>query len=154
MKADRGIIRRVRHNEIERLSALIRNTLLISNSLDYDMKVIQHLSRQYSSHSVRDMAMRRKMYVHLTDNVIDGTVSLKGDTIYAFFVAPDRQGRGIGSRLLSFIEIVAKSKGVRTLKVDASVTARDFYKDWGYKIVFKENNDTYGTVFSMEKNLN
>ena len=109
MKTDRGIIRRVRYDEIEQLSALIRNTLLISNSLDYDMKVIQNLSQQYSTGNVRDMAMKRKMYVHLTDEVINGTVSLKGDTIYAFFVAPDRQGSGIGSRLLLFVEKVAKA---------------------------------------------
>ena len=153
MKTNRGTIRRVRYDEIGQLGALIRNTLLISNSLDYDMKVIQNLSRQYSTHNVRDMAMRRRMYVHLTDEVIDGTVSLKGDMIYAFFVAPDRQKRGIGSRLIAFIEKAAKSFGVRTLKVDASTTARAFYRNRDYKTVGKETNDSYGIVYTMEKEL-
>ena len=74
----------MRYDDIDRLGALIRNTLLISNSLDYDMTVIQNLSRQYSTRNVREMAMRRRMYVHLSNGVVDGTVSVKGDTIYAF----------------------------------------------------------------------
>jgi N-acetylglutamate synthase-like GNAT family acetyltransferase len=154
VKTNRGTIRRVRSDEIGQLSALIRNTLLISNSLDYDMKVIQNLSRQYSTPNVRDMAMRRRMYVHLTDEVIDGTVSLKGDTIYAFFVAPDRQGKGIGSRLIAFIEKVAKSFGARTLKVDASTTARKFYTNREYKTIGNDKNNSYGIVYTMEKELN
>ncbi len=144
----------MRYDEIDRLGALIRNTLLISNSLDYDMNVIQTLSGQYSARNVRDMAMRRRMYVHLTDEVIDGTVSLKGDTIYAFFVAPDRQGKGIGSRLLLFAEKMAKSSGARSLKVDASVTAKEFYGNRDYKTIGKEKSNTHGIIYTMEKELN
>ena len=49
VKTGQECIRRVKSDEIERLSALIKNTLLISNSVDYDMRVIQNLSRSYSS---------------------------------------------------------------------------------------------------------
>jgi putative acetyltransferase len=153
VKTDKGTIRKVRFDEIERLSAMIRNTLLISNSLDYDINVIRNLSRQYSSRNVHEMAMRRNMYVHLTDDVIDGTVSLKGDTIFAFFVAPDKQGSGIGSRLLEFVEDLAKASGVGTIKVEASVTAKDFYLERDYRIVAKEKNAAYGAVYSMKKEL-
>ena len=153
MKTDRGLIRRVRYDEIERIGALIRNTLLISNSLDYDMSVIQNLSRQYTAGNVRDMAMRRKMFVHLTDDVADGTVSLKEDTIYAFFVAPDRQRNGIGTRLLLFVEKLVKESGMRVIKVDASITAKGFYAKNGYKTTAKEKNNSYGLVYTMEKKL-
>ena len=153
MKADRGMIRRARYSEIEQLSSLIRNTLLISNSLDYDMEVIRNLSRQYSIGYLRDMAMRRRIYVHVAGGVIAGTVGLKGDTIYAFFVAPDRQRQGIGSRLLAFVEETAKSSGVGKIKVDASLTAKTFYANRGYRIVSKEKDKEYGAVFAMEKQL-
>ena len=153
MRADHGIIRKARFNEIEQISALIRNTLLISNSLDYDMKIIQNLSRQYSPDHLLDMAIRRRMYVHITNSAIDGTISLKGDTIYAFCVVPDKQNSGIGSRLLEFIEEKAKAAGVRTLSVDASLTAKKFYSDHGYRSVRKEGNKTFGAVFNMQKNL-
>jgi len=150
---DRGIVRRVRSSELELVSALIRNTLLVSNSLDYDMRIIWNLSRQYSAENLRDMAIRRRMYVHVTGNVIDGTVSLKGDTIYAFFVAPDKQGSGIGSDLLSCMEEVAKSLEIPCLKVDASITAKKFYEVHGYETVREEWDGNYGTVITMKKEL-
>lgn len=153
MKTDRGTIRRVHPDEIERLSSLIRNTLLISNSLDYDMRIIQNLSRQYSPGYLRDLALRRHMYVHLTGDTIDGTISLKGDAIYAFFVAPDKQREGIGSRLLTFVEELARTTGIRRLKVDASVTARAFYEHHGYRALRKERDYSYGAVFFMQKDL-
>lgn len=143
----------MRYDDIDRLGALIRNTLLISNSLDYDMTVIQNLSRQYSTRNVREMAMRRRMYVHLSNGVVDGTVSVKGDTIYAFFVAPDRQGNGIGTRLLQFAENLVKTSGMRVIKVDASVTAKGFYEKQGFKTIRKEKNSSYGVVYTMEKLL-
>lgn len=117
------------------------------------MEVIQNLSRQYSGGYLRDMAIRRRVYVHVTGGVIDGTVGLKTDTIYAFFVAPDRQKRGVGSRLLVFVEEMAKSSGVRKIKVDASLTAKTFYANHGYRIVGEEEDKNYGAVVTMEKEL-
>ena len=153
MKADEGTIRRVRSNEIEDLSALIRNTLLISNSMDYDMHVIRNLSRQYAQQNVADMALRREMFVHIQNGRISGTVSLKNDTIFAFFVAPDKQHTGIGTQLLGFVEERARSAGFDRLKVGASLTARSFYEAHGYTSVRREGDDSYGTVFYMEKVL-
>ena len=153
MHTDRGVIRRVRHTETGQVSSLIQNTLLISNSLDYDIRVILNLSRQYSHENVREMAARREMYVHLSGSAIDGTVSLKGNTIYAFFVAPDKQGSGIGTRLLAYVEDVAERQGRHELTVDASITAADFYATHGYRIVRREWNGSYGTVITMKKSL-
>ena len=150
---DKGCIRRVRSDEIEQLSALIRNTLLISNSLDYDMRVIQNLSRVYSPTHVGNMALRREVYVYTDSKAIGGTVSLKGDTIFAFFIAPDRQRMGIGSKLLSFVEKRARASGVQVLKVGASATARKFYTSHGYGSVTQEGDSSYGDVFYMEKKL-
>ena len=153
MKTGQECIRRVKSDEIERLSALIKNTLLISNSVDYDMRVIQNLSRSYSSNQVADMTLRRQVYVHTHDGEIDGTVSLKGDTIFAFFVAPDRQGTGIGTKLLKFVEERAREAGVRVIKVGASVTAKKFYASRGYGTIRREGDGKYGDVFYMEKRL-
>jgi GNAT superfamily N-acetyltransferase len=153
VEADEGMIRPVRPNEIEDLSALIRNTLLISNSMDYDMLVIRNLSRQYAQKNVADMALRREMFIHMQGGRITGTVSLKDDTIFAFFVAPDRQRSGIGSRLLSFVEERARGAGMSRLKVGASLTAKDFYEAHGYSSVRKEGDESYGDVFYMEKML-
>lgn len=153
MEADEGTIRQIRSNEVENISALIRNTLLISNSIDYDMHVIRNLSRQYAPRNVADMALRRDMYIHTREGRITGTVSLKDDTIFAFFVAPDKQRTGIGSSLLSFVEQKARTKGIESIKVGASITARHFYLTHGYRMIRKENDGSYGDVIYMDKIL-
>jgi len=117
------------------------------------MRVIKNLSRQYSAENLRDMAIRRRMYIHLTGDVINGTISLRGDTIYAFFVAPDKQGNGIGSSLLACVEEVASTQGTNKLSVDASITAKEFYKYHGYSSVKEERDRWYGVVITMEKKL-
>jgi putative acetyltransferase len=153
MEADEGTIRRVRYEDIEALSALIRNTLLISNSRDYHMHVIRNLSRQYSVKNVADMALRREMYVHTAEGRITGTVSYKGDTIFAFFVAPDKQRMGIGSKLLRYVEERAKESGVHQIKVGASLTAKKFYESNGYRTVRREGDGSYGDIYFMAKRL-
>ncbi len=146
-------IRRVRFGEINRLSTLIRHTLLVSNSPHYDLQAVKNLSRQYSVRNVRDMALRREMFVHVRDNRITGTVSLKNDTLFSFFVDPDSQRKGIGSRLLDFAEKEAVINGKKVLKVGASITAKGFYLAKGFLMIKQEGDETFGPVFYMEKRL-
>ncbi|MBT3276008.1 MAG: GNAT family N-acetyltransferase [Spirochaetales bacterium] len=148
-----GTIRLVRASEIEQLSALIRNTLLISNSSHYDMQVVRNLSRQYTARHVRDMALRREMFIHLLDTRITGTISLKDETLFSFFVAPDVQRTGIGTQLLEFAEKTAKNRGELVLRVGASITAKGFYELKGFAVIREEGDKAFGTVFNMEKKL-
>lgn len=153
MIAEHGSIRSIRADDIRELSSLIRNTLLISNSLDYDIHIIRNLSRQYSPKRLADMSLRRDMYLYTIQDRIAGTVSVKDDMVYAFFIAPDMQRKGIGSQLLQFVEDRARENGVIRLKVGASVTARQFYAIHGYTTIKKEGDGSYGDVYYMEKVL-
>jgi GNAT superfamily N-acetyltransferase len=97
------------------------------------------------------MAFRREMYIYVEGGRIDGTVSLKGDTIFAFFIAPDRQHLGIGSKLLSFVEEKVRAAGIRRIRVGASITAKGFYTRHGFRTVRRESDGSFGDVFYMEK---
>lgn len=48
-------------------------------------------------------------------------------------VARDYQGQGVGSKLVKFSEAFAKSKGVKTMVLNARETASDFYQKLGYQ---------------------
>ena len=146
-------IRPARYDDLDTISTLIRNTLLLSNGVDYDFRVVQYLSGQYSPDGVAEMARKREMYVYEHSGRIAGTISLGDNTIYGFFVAPDMQRRGIGTKLLKWVERRAREKGRRTLRVGASITAINFYRKHGYKTIRQEHDPTHGDVYFMEKLL-
>jgi GNAT superfamily N-acetyltransferase len=49
-------------------------------------------------------------------------------------VAGNKQGRGLGSRMLQFLEGEARKRSIRRIILDARDTAVDFYLKNGYTI--------------------
>ncbi len=61
-----------------------------------------------------------------------GAVVLDNAELRACYVAPIASRRGIGSLLVQEIERVSRAHGLRTLDLDATVTAEPFYAAHGY----------------------
>jgi GNAT superfamily N-acetyltransferase len=98
------------------------------------------------------MSARRQIWVYEEEGRVTGTIALEDDTISGFFVAPDRQKHGIGRQLLELIEARARQKGLRALRLSASITAVGFYEKLGYAPFGEEAGDEYyGRVVPMRK---
>jgi len=68
-----------------------------------------------------------------------GFASLKGnETIDMVYVHPSVAGQGVGAMLVDALEKLAGARGAKTLSVDASDTALDFFRKRGY--VAKQRN--------------
>jgi len=147
------LIRPVSGPDIPRVSALIRNTLLVSNVRDYSLETIRALMGSFSSDAVRALAQRREMFVCLEQERLCGVVGLEEGEIYSFFVAPDRQGRGVGRALLRFIETTAARRGFRRLRVSASLTAVRFYEHHGYRRTGAGNDGRFGRTLELVREL-
>ena len=79
-------------------------------------------------------------YVFSNNGIIEGFISLHGDTIAAMFVSPNVQGMGIGQRLMD------KAKSLRR-KLDLTVyrenpKSTQFYRKCGFTII-KERIDQH-----------
>ena len=62
-----------------------------------------------------------------------GFASLKGtDYIDMLYVHPSVTGQGVGAALIDALEKLAGARGAKTLSVDASDNALDFFKKRGY----------------------
>ena len=62
-----------------------------------------------------------------------GFASLKGtDTIDMLYVHPSAARQGVGAMLVDALEKLAGARGAKSLSVDASDTAIDFFKKRGY----------------------
>ena len=152
--ATEGTIRRFRLADAEVVSALICNTLLISNSGDYELEAVNNLARGFSPRAIRSMSRRRQIWVYEEDGRVMATIAIEDETISGFFVAPDRQGQGVGRRLMRFIEEKAREKGLQAIRLSASVTAVGFYEKLGYSASGDEGvDDACGRVVPMRKPL-
>ena len=147
------MIRLIKERDLQRVSALIQNTLLVSNLADYDLEIIGNLLNAFSPDQIRALAEKRRIYILEEDGVLQGTIGLEEGKVVNFFVAPDRQGSGIGGELLDFVENQARSEGRRRLTVNSSLTAVSFYRAKGYRQTGKQNDRSFGRTVTMEKDL-
>ena len=146
-------IRAVIPSDVPALSALIQNTLLISNSHDYDLRTIRTLMAAFSSQAVSRLIRQRQMFVAQVNGRLAGVVALEAGEVYSFFVAPDRQGRGVGRELLAFVEGRAREQGVRHLFLSASLTAVGFYEHLGYRRTGEVSDGRFGRTVRLVKTL-
>ncbi len=147
------MIRLIEERDLERVSALIQNTLLVSNLADYDLEIVGNLQGSFAPDQLRSLARKRSIYIFEQAGLLLGTIGLEGDKVYNFFVSPDRQGSGIGSELLNYVENRARAEGRRKLNVDSSLTAVSFYRRKGYRRTGEQNNRSFGRTVTMEKTL-
>jgi len=64
--------------------------------------------------------------------VATGMLDLEHREIGAIFIRPDFMQRGLGKRVLSFLEDRARDLGLTEVCLDATLNAADFYRRCGY----------------------
>lgn len=132
-------IRRFRDEDAEEVSALITETLRVTNIRDYTEDYIEELALHMRPENIRNRAAEVNFYV-----VKDGerTVGCGGVGPYwgrtdearftNIFVHPEYQGRGIGKLIVKTLENDGFALKVKRIEIPASITARDFYIKLGY----------------------
>ena len=146
-------IRKIREEDAKKVSELIHRTLVEINSKDYSQRVIQNMKDNFTSQRITKRIKKRDIYVAVDSKKILGTASLDNNVILSFFVDSKNIGKGIGSRLLKFLENKIKKKGFKEAKVPSSITALDFYKKLGYREYDRKNDSRFGLSIYMKKIL-
>jgi N-acetylglutamate synthase-like GNAT family acetyltransferase len=85
------------------------------------------------------------------------TGTLVGDEIKRVFVDPMAQRRGAGRRIMRYLEEKARSLGIATVRLDASLPSKAFYDTLGYVTIEKTflplENDRRLDFFKMQRSL-
>lgn len=150
-------IRPLAERDIPEMQALFRDTVLHVNVRDYSLDEVE----DWASCGDSEEHWRRL----LSENSFVGAFGEQGRLLgfssmnptghlHSMFVHKDRQGAGVGSRLLSEVEKMAREYGVRRIGAEVSVTARPFFEARGYSVVKEQKakaNRLYLTNFVMEK---
>jgi predicted N-acetyltransferase YhbS len=146
-------IRRYRPDDAGAVSRLIRTTMRISNSADYAMERLQPLIDYFSPEKVDALCQERVCFVAEENGEVVGTGALEADELVTFFVAPQRQGGGIGSALLGAVEDAAREGGLQRLRVGSSLAGAPFYRRHGYEPTGEILEGTAGAHLAMVKEV-
>lgn len=103
------------------------------NSKGYSDKGLRDLLDNSSFSSVVLDLEDYEIFILVEDKNVIGTVSLGKNQIGELYVDPDYAGRGIGEKLLRFIEKYAKSKDISNIYLFSTLPSEGFYKKNGYK---------------------
>ena len=109
--------------------------------------VRQICASHYSPHEIKawvdvltpdtyiDVIRTREFIVAEEQNTIVGfgQINLSNGEIEAIYVHPSHIGRGVGWRLISELETVARAAGLRRLRLAASLNSLPFYERAGYR---------------------
>lgn len=136
----------------KQVSELIRNTLREINSKDYSKEIIEKMCTRFSEENIINRASNRKMVLMIENEEVIGTASLKDNIILSVYVGVNAQGKGIGTKLMSYLEEIASKKGFKKVLVPSSITSVSFYERLGYKIIEERINDS-GKNIIVEKML-
>jgi len=129
-----------------------RNTIREINSKDYSKEIIEKMCIRFSEENIINRLSNRKMVLMIENEEVIGTASLKDNIILSVFVDVNKQGKGIGTKLMSYLEEIARKKGFKKVSLPASITSVSFYEQLGYKIIEERINDS-GKNIIMEKIL-
>ena len=133
-------VRRFRETDAKNVSDVIVRTMRISNTKDYSVEEMEALILRQSPEDVIKKASWTHFYVAEDGGGIVGCGaigpywdSLDESCLFTIFVSPERQGQGIGRRIVEALEEDEFFLRAKRIEVPASITGVGFYRKLGYE---------------------
>jgi N-acetylglutamate synthase-like GNAT family acetyltransferase len=124
---------------------------------DYPKEAIQYFKEYHCDENILKGAVKGYTIVLEKNNRIIGTGTIIDNHIMRVFVNPSFQKRGIGKLIMLNLEKKAASKGVKAVKLDATLSSKKFYDSLGYttceKTFVKVENGKKLNYYKMKKGL-
>ena len=147
-------IRRIEQKDAEAVSALISQTMQISNSRDYPPELLRGIPPE----KVVERMSWTHFYVVEDEGEIIGCGAIgpywgKADesSFFTIFVRPDRQRQGIGRRIVETLEADEFALRARRIEIPASITGLPFYQKMGYRFKPGHEKPDEELLYRLEK---
>lgn len=125
-------IRQAKPEDGERIQCMIYRTIFNIYPKYYPRGAVEFFLHHHSAEKIAADIAANAVYVCECDGKTAGTVTIQQNEILRLFVLPEYQGRGIGSALLNFAEQQIGGH-YDSVKLEASLTAREIYHKRGYR---------------------
>lgn len=149
-------IRRFQSTDAGQIAQLFHDTIRTVNLGDYSEEQVKAWAPDdIHFRDWEEKCSSKFTLVAETDGIIAGFAELDDDGhIDCFYCHKDFQGKGVGRLLYQEIENEALDRNLSRLFVEASITAKPFFKRMGFSVIEKQKVKTRGaefTNFRMEK---
>lgn len=138
---DQPVIRNARAPDAQPLRQLIWNVMNFSYVDKYPPRAIRFFQQFHSQKNIVERCKAGTVLVVEETGKLVATGSLLGGEIFAVFVSPDMQGRGLGQAVMSALEREAKAQGIDVVELSISLPSKNFYLRLGYKIFESRSRD-------------
>jgi len=150
-------IRKANKENAKKISMLIRNTIRKINSSHYPKKQMDNELKAYATKKIEKYFDSKLIFIMIDKEEIIGTSILdqKEEALDSLYLSPKYLGKGLGKKLLRFMEELAKKKGIKVLTLYPTEYAMKFYESQGYKKVDEFIGTRNGgfPVIDMKKRL-
>jgi len=148
--------RKAKFSDALELSEIRRGVFSNIPGENYSKKLTEVLIQEYSSENIKKKIKKYPTFCLVSGNEIIGSISLQGAEIKGVFVKVSHVRKGIGTKLMNFIENYARKKGLKKVHLWSAEKAKGFYKKLEYKLIKKVSKPYRGIKnvnFVMEKKL-
>lgn len=152
-------IRKFRSSDAIQVAQMHRGTIRSVNAKDYPRAQIRVWSGRVSAKRHRNPKelTNRVKYVALDKKKVVGFGDLdKTGELMGLYIHKDYQGKGVGTKILTILESEARKIGLKKLTLTSTLSALNFYKRQGYRILKKTHyriKNQNLAVYEMKKAL-
>ncbi len=132
------VIRKFKEPDAKALLEVHRASVQKTAAQDYTPDILEEWSPIVDEKRIEKFLRENSADVRVVAEV-DGRIVGFGELVTtenllgACYVHPEYGGKGVGKKILSKLEEIAREKGLTSLFMDSSLTAERFYNTHGYK---------------------
>ena len=150
------MIRKAKPEDYKKIANLRKKTFEKINSKGHTKTQVETMNRENPPKLILEKMKKRDMFCLIDKEKILGVIDLEDNKIGGFFIRYNHIKKGLGKKLLDFIENYAKKKGLKKLKLYSTKYAVSFYSKNGYKLIKKGKwrpGSVSFTTYKMEKKI-
>ena len=145
-------IRKATIDDARKISYLIRKNAdkVIENN--YTVEQLEAWKRQQTVSNIRSNIMNKTIFCAFQNGKLVGTIGLNKDWLVGMYINYNKRHRGLGNKLLVFIENYASQNAIKKLYLIATPNGFGFYLKNGYKPL-EEVNSYYNGIRFIETKM-
>lgn len=150
-----------KETDIKEIVSLFYETVHSVNSKDYSQLELDAWApkeeKEFKMKSWQESLGKNITFVAKINNKIVGFSDItQNGYLNRLYVHKDYQGKGIATALVDILEVEAKKLNLLEIDTEASITAKPFFEQRGYKIVCSQTVERKGvklTNFKIKKRI-